>query len=101
LIAAETGISKQDFENMLKFEKEFFDNLMKCIDTSDKRLNESLNGKKIENNKNELVCFLEDVEEFVDLEGEKMGPYEKGQIANLPKEIINILVDGKKVERID
>jgi len=45
--------------------------------------------------------FLENVEEFVDLEGEKMGPYEKGQIANLPKEIINILVDGKKVERID
>ena len=40
-------------------------------------------------------------EEFVDLEGEKMGPYEKGQIANLPKEIINILVDDKKVERIE
>jgi len=101
LIAAETGISKQDFENMLKFEKEFFDNLMKCINASDKSLNESLNGKKTENKKNELVCFLENVEEFVDLEGEKMGPYEKGQIANLPKEIINILVDGKKVERID
>jgi len=101
LIAAETGISKQDFENMFKFEKEFFDNLMKCINTSDKRLNESLNGKKTENKKNELVCFLEDVEEFVDLEGEKMGPYEKGQIANLPKEIVSILVNGKKVESID
>jgi len=74
---------------------------MKCINASDKSLNESLNGKKTENKKNELVCFLENVEEFVDLEGEKMGPYEKGQIANLPKEIINILVDGKKVERID
>jgi len=57
LIAAETGISKQDFENMLKFEKEFFDNLMKCINASDKSLNESLNGKKTENKKNELVCF--------------------------------------------
>lgn len=101
LIAAETGISKQDFENMLKFEKEFFDNLMKCIDTSDKSLNESLNGKKVDNQKNELVCFLEDVAEFVDLEGEKMGPYEKGQIANIPKEIAKILVDDGKCEVIE
>jgi len=102
LIAAETGIFKNRiFEKYVEIWKRFFDNLMKCINASDKSLNESLNGKKTENKKNELVCFLENVEEFVDLEGEKMGPYEKGQIANLPKEIINILVDGKKVERID
>ena len=101
LIAAETGISKQDFENMLKFEKEFFDDLMKCIDASDKRLKESLNGKEADNKKNELVCFLENVKEFVDLEGEKMGGFEKGQIANIPKEIVKILVDDGKVEIID
>ena len=100
LIAAETGISKQDFENMLKFEKEFFDDLMKCIDSSDKRLNEALNGRKGEVQKNELVCFLENVEEFIGLDGEKAGPYETGQIANLPREIVKILVDGKKVEII-
>jgi len=101
LIAAETGISKQDFDNMLKFEKEFFDDLMKCIDSSDKRLKESLNGKKTENQKNELICFLEGIEEFVGLDGEKMGPYEKGQIANLPKEIVKILVDDGKCEVIE
>ncbi len=101
LIAAETGISKQDFENMLRFEKEFFDDLMKCIDSSDKKLKESLSGKKTENKKNELVCFLENVAEFVDLEGEKMGGFEKGQIANLPKEIVKILVDDGKCEIID
>ena len=101
LIASETGISKQDFENMLKFEKEFFDDLMKCIDSADKRLKESLNGKKTESQKNELVCFLESVKEFVDLEGEKMGPFEKNQIANLPKEIVKILVDDKKVEVVE
>jgi len=101
LIAAETGISKQDFDNMLKFEKDFFDDLMKCIDVSDKKLKESLNGKKTEEQKNELVCFLEGVEEFVGLDGEKSGPYEKGQIANLPREIVNILVDGKKCEIIE
>jgi len=99
LIAAETGINKQDFENMLPIEKDFFEELMKNIDISDKRLSEILNGKK-ESEKNELVLFINPVEEFMGLEGEKIGPFEKGQIANLPKEITKILVDDGKVEII-
>ena len=39
-VAAETGISKQDFENMFAFEKELFEELMKCIDDSDKNVDE-------------------------------------------------------------
>lgn len=101
LIAAETGISKQDFDNMLKFEKEFFDDLMKCISSSDKKLSELLNGNKGNNQKNQLVCFAANVEEFVGLDGEKMGPYETGQIANIPREIVKILVDDRKVEVIE
>ncbi|MFH1585442.1 MAG: hypothetical protein ABIB79_01605 [archaeon] len=101
LIAAETGISKQDFENMLKLEKDLFEELMKNIDVSNKTLAESLNGKKVEISKNELVVFKENVEEFMGLDGEKMGPYEKGQIANIPKEIANILIDDKKVELVE
>ena len=101
MIAAETGISKQDFENMLLIEKELFEEFMKRIDSSDKKLSEILNGKKEEESKNELILFLENVEEFVDLEGEKMGPYEKGQIANIPKEIAKILIEDKKCERIE
>ena len=97
LIAAETGISKQDFENMLPFEKTLFEDLMKSIDLSDKRLNDILNGNK-EEQKNELVVFKEYVEEFVGLNGEKMGAYEKGQIANIPKEIAKILIDSGKAE---
>ncbi len=99
LIAAETGINKQDFENMLPIEKDFFEELMKNMDISDKRLSEILNGKK-ESEKNELVLFINPVEEFMGLEGEKIGPFEKGQIANLPKEITKILVDDGKVEII-
>lgn len=100
LIATETGISKQDFDNMLVFEKSLFENLMKCIDISEKELSEGLNGKKEEIQKNELVCFKEDVGEFVDLEGEKIGGFEKGQIANIPKEIAKILIDDGKVELV-
>jgi len=100
LIAAETGISKQDFENMLSFEKTLFEGLMKCIDTSDKNLNGILNGKE-ENKKNELVVFKENVEEFVGLDGEKMGPYDKGQIVNLSKEIAKILIEDGKAEVVE
>lgn len=98
LIAAETGISKQDFENMLGFEKELFENMMKCIDFTDKRVHEILNGKKQEEEKNEMIIFKTDVERFMDLEGGNLGPFEKGQIANIPKTIAKILVDDGKAE---
>ena len=98
LIAAETGISKQDFENMVNIEKSLFENLMKSIDASDRELNEELNGKKIKEQNNELILFLDKVDEFVGIDGEKMGPYEKGDIANIPKEIAKILVDDGKCE---
>ncbi|VVB83437.1 Uncharacterised protein [uncultured archaeon] len=97
LVASETGISKQDFENMLPFEKTLFEELMKSIDLSEKTLNDMLNGSQQEQ-KNELIVFREFVEEFVGLEGEKMGAYEKGQIANIPKEIAKILIDSGKAE---
>ena len=102
LIAKETGISKQDFENMLAIEKELFEALMSCMDSSEKKLNELLNGSKGEPTKsNDLVVFLENVDEFLGMEGDKMGPYAKGDIANIPKEISKVLLDGKKVEIIE
>jgi len=100
LIAAETGISKQDFDNMLSVEKDLFEEMMKCISASDKSLDEELNGKKEEVQQNELVVFKESVEEFVDINGEKMGPFDKGQIANIPKEIAKILIEGEKAEMV-
>lgn len=99
LIATETGISKQDFNNMLVFEKLLFEDLTKSIEFSDKKFNEIFNGKKEEGQKNELILFNENVEEFLDLTGEKMGPFEKGDIVNIPKEIAKIFLDGGKAEK--
>lgn len=101
LIAAETGISKQDFENMLPLEKDLFEELMKCMGASDKKLSELLNGEKGEIQQNDLIVFKENVEEFVGLEGEKMGPYEKGQIVNLSKDIAKILIEDGKAELVE
>ena len=97
LIATETGISKQDFDNMLDFEKELFESLMNCVDSSDKKVSELLNGEK-EEQKNQLIVFKQEVEEFMGMNGEKMGPFEKGQIVNIPKDIAKILIDDEKAE---
>ena len=99
LIAAETGISKQDFDNMLAFEKLLFDDLMKAIDISEKKLSDMLNGEKDEQ-KNDLIVFKDSVDEFIDLSGQKMGGFEKGQIANIPKEIAKILIESGKADLV-
>ncbi|MCX6749719.1 MAG: hypothetical protein NTW17_03175 [Candidatus Pacearchaeota archaeon] len=101
LIAAETGISKQDFENMLSFEKSLFEEMMKCIDITDKKIQQILNGKKQEIDKNELIIFKTNVEEFLDMEGGKLGPFEKGQMANISKDIAKILIDDGKAEVVE
>jgi len=100
-IVYETGISKRDFENMLSFEKKLFEEMMKNIEFADKKLNEMLNGKSGEETRNELIIFKEDVGEFLGIEGEKLGPFKKKQIANLPKEIAKILIEDGKAELIE
>ena len=96
-VAAETGISKRDYENMMEFEKEMFDEIMKSIDKAEKRLEGELKGKGIER-KNIMVLFLQDTEKFLDLSGEEIGPFKKGDVANLSKEVVNILEEDNKVE---
>lgn len=98
-IAKETGISKRDFENMLDFEKEMFDRIIKSMEDSDKAVSSLMNGKK-ENN-HILVTFKEDTEEFLDSKGEGIGPFSRGEMANLPEDIIKILKDANKVEVVE
>ena len=100
-VAAETGISKRDFENMIEFEKKLFDELVKGIEESERAVTEFLSGKKTEEKKNRMIVFKEDVDEFLGLTGESIGPFKRGDIANLPSEIVKILEEGNKVEFID
>ena len=95
LIASETGISKRDSDNMLDFEKRLFEELMKCIDFSNKEVQASFNGKK--QISNQMVTFKENVEEFIDLEGNKLGPFKQGDQTELPREIAKILIEDGKV----
>jgi DNA replication initiation complex subunit (GINS family) len=101
-VAAETGISKRDFENMLAVEKEVFESIMKILERGDKKISEILKGVDEERKPgNKMVVFVEDTEEFLDLEGNKLGPFKKGDVANISEEIANILLVDKKAESIE
>ncbi|MDD5700231.1 MAG: hypothetical protein PHH00_03535 [Candidatus Nanoarchaeia archaeon] len=101
LVASETGISKKDFENMLDFEKELFEEFMKSVEFSEKKFSELLNGSKAEILANDMIVFRKDVEEFLGPDGEMMGGFKKGQIANVPHQIAKILIDDEKAEKVE
>ena len=86
---------------MLQFEKSLFEDLMKGIEASDKQVYEMLKGKKQDLEKNELVVFKTNVGEFMGMEGEKIGPFEKGQVANISKEVAAILIEDGKAEVLE
>ena len=101
-VAAETGISKRDFENMLAVEKESFDGIMRCLGNQDKKVSKMLKGsEEVEEGKNKMIVFVDDADEFLDLDGNKLGPFKKGDVANLSEEISNILIVDKKAEAIE
>jgi len=101
-VAAETGISKRDYENMLSFEKEIFEKITNSMEEGDKKLAKLLNGEaEEEKKKNKLITFLQNTEEFLGFNGEKLGPFNKGDIVNLPVEIANILIVDNKAEAVN
>ncbi|MBI4116502.1 DNA replication complex GINS family protein [Candidatus Pacearchaeota archaeon] len=101
LIATETGISKKDSENMLEFEKTMFENLMKSVDSTESQVNSLFNVKTEERIvSGKTIAFKEDVDEFFDMEGKLIGPFKKGEKAELDEEIAKILVESEKAERL-
>lgn len=101
-VASETGIMKRDFGSMLRFEQELFEKLVSAVESGDKDLNDALTGKvDKEEHKNRLIIIDQPVEDFVDLEGNSIGPFEKGHVANLNSEVAKILVSDGKARFVD
>lgn len=100
-VASETGISKKDFENMFDFEREMFESIVKSLEKADKDLNSLNNSEVKKESEFKLVRFLDSVSEFLDISGSPLGPFEKGEIANINKDIASILFNDKKVEIIE
>lgn len=100
-VASQVGISKKDFENLMSFEKELFEDLVRVIEKAEKNQMADMSGETNNSRKHRLVRFLEDVPEFLDFEGNEVGPFEGGEIANLESEIVDVLAKDKRVEVID
>ena len=101
-VATETGIMKRDYENMFGFERETFDKLVKAFEDGDKIVNKVASGKKDkEEDKNRMIMFNQDVEQFVDMTGSAMGPFTAGELANLDVKVAEILVSGGKATFVD
>jgi DNA replication initiation complex subunit (GINS family) len=101
-VAAETGIMKRDYENMLGFERDIFDKLVRAFEEGDVELNKLINGKReVIADSNKMVIFDQDVAQFVDMNGEIVGPFYSGQLANLKMEVSEILVSGGKARFVD
>ncbi|MEK6934181.1 MAG: hypothetical protein AABW75_04885 [Nanoarchaeota archaeon] len=101
-VAAETGIMKRDYENMLNFEKEIFDKLIKAFEEGDKEISKSINGKKeFEQEKNKMILFKQDIDKFVDMTGNVIGPFKSGELVNLESSVSEILVQSGKANFVD
>ncbi len=101
-VAAETGILKKDFENMLPFEQSLFEKLVKAFEEGERELAQVLNGKReVVQNKHALILFTQNIEPFVDMSGNSVGPFAVGQLANLEKDVSQILVSSGKANFVD
>ena len=101
-IAAETGIMKRDYENMVDIEREVFDILVKTFEDADKKVFNLVNGKKGQaDSVNKMIIFNQEVEQFVDMFGNVVGPFHVGELANLDGPVCEILVGGGKARFVD
>ena len=91
-IAAETGLMKRDFTDMLSFEQELFGEIIKAVDSGDRKLSSMLNGKNETKGENKKILVNEKIEQFVDMNGGLVGPFEKGELINIEGKVAEILV---------
>jgi len=101
LLAKISGVTRSDLDNMLLEEKELFQTVLNKVKDIEERLKAKIIEGKKDLKNNCLIRFKSDTEEFLDGEGNKLGPFKKGDIANLPKEIAEILIEDKKAVKIE
>lgn len=103
-VATETGIMKKDYENMLQSEKEVFDRLVKAFEEGDKEISKAISGRKSEEEKgpkNKMIMAVQNIEQFVDMTGNVVGPFGGGELVNINSEIAEILVAGGKASFVE
>src|SRR3989344_3111615 len=100
-VASEVGISKRDFENLLGFEKDLFEEVVKDLEKAEKNLAIEMEGGQKDEMKHRLARFFEDVSEVLGFEGNEIGPFKKGEIANLERELVEVFGKDSRVEVVE
>lgn len=97
-----------DTSGLHEKERQMFTRLVDLLDAHRKELlDEMLKGNAIKQEKPvkegemQMVRFLDDVETFVDAQGNTYGPFHEEDIATIPTKIANNLEDKHKVQFID
>lgn len=101
LLSVRTGIIPA---NMTKNERELFDYVVRGLKNSRGFLDKLL-WKKDKKSKDDVeyveIAFLEDVEEFVGIDLKKLGPYNKGDKALIPKNNAELLIKSGKAIKVN
>lgn len=101
-VASETGIMKRDFGTMLDFEQELFEKLVGAIGDADKALQNSLHGRTSNSSgAHKMILVNYPIAEFVDMNGNSIGPFDKGILVNLDTKVADILVSEGKATLVD
>lgn len=100
-VAAETGIMKKDYENMLPFERKIFDNFVKLFEESDKDVYNLLHSHEKTNENYKMIIIKNDIDQFMDSKGNFLGPFKSKQLINLDSEVAQILVNENKAVFVD
>jgi DNA replication initiation complex subunit (GINS family) len=91
----ETGVMP---ENMTPEERSFFEKVVECLSNFQKERNEKLEKKEEEM---VVVAFLGDVQRFVGIDAKIYGPFNKGDIASLPKPNAELFIKSGIAEKIE
>ena len=84
-------------DNLTPEERELFDSLVNVIKFFRQKVQKQMDIK----DKEELVVFLEPVEEFVGTTLKNYGPFRAGDIATVPKQIAELLVKKGAAEKAE
>jgi len=101
LFCSRTEKNSPEIKSMLSEEKDLFEKVLETLNKSKTQFLPKLEGKKTETFKNTiLVRFLHSVPKFIGSDEHIYGPYENEDIANLPSDIAQLLVQKNRVEEI-
>ena len=109
MFTARSAFKLRDTTNMLPSEQELYDKLVELLKIGWASFFKELNTAKsssqeepklLKETSKRLLKFNEAVPELMDTELNKYGPFEANQVASLPDELADLLIQQKKVTEI-